>query len=62
MGTFSMGIHEQLFDARTLWLTPNTTTDHLVAEINVENGPTVIEVPPGVLGLAPPSRMRRRVS
>jgi hypothetical protein len=50
MGTFSMGIHEQLFDARTLWLTPNTTTVYCVAEINVEHGPTVMEVPPGVLG------------
>jgi len=51
MGTFSMGIHEQLFDARTLWLTPNTTTVYCVAEINVQHGPTVMEVPPGVLGL-----------
>ena len=50
MGTFSMGIHEQLFDARTLLLTPNTTTVYCVAEINVEHGPTVVEVPPGVLG------------
>ena len=50
MGTFSMGIHEQLFDARTLWLTPNTTTVYCVAEINVEHGPTVVEVPPGMLG------------
>ena len=50
MDTFSMGIHEQLFDARTLWLTPNTTTVYCVAEINVEHGPTVMEVPPGVLG------------
>ena len=50
MATFSMGIHEQLFDARSLWLTPNTTTVYCVAEINVKDGPTVMEVPPGVLG------------
>jgi hypothetical protein len=50
MDTFSMGIHEQLMDARILWLTPNTTTVYCVAETNVENGPTVMEVPPGVLG------------
>ena len=50
MGTYSMGIHEQLLDARTLWLTPNTTTVYCIAEINVEHGPTVMEVPPGVLG------------
>jgi hypothetical protein len=50
MDTFSMGIHEQLLDARSLWLTPNTTVVYCVAEINVKNGPTVLEIPPGVLG------------
>jgi len=50
MDTFSMGITEQLLDARTLLLTPNTTTVYCFAEINVEHGPTVVEVPPGVLG------------
>ena len=50
MDTFSMGITEQLLDARTLLLTPNTTTVYCIAEINVEHGPTVMEVPPGVLG------------
>lgn len=50
MGTYSMGIHEGLIDARSLWLTPNTTTIYCVAEINVKDGPTVMEVPPGVLG------------
>ena len=50
MATFSMGITEQLLDARSLWLTPNTTTVYCIAEINVEHGPTVLEVPPGVLG------------
>jgi len=50
MDTFSMGIHENLFDARSLWLTPNTTVVYCIAEINVKDGPTVMEVPPGVLG------------
>jgi len=50
MDTFSMGIHKQPFDARTLWLTPNTTVIYCIAEINVSDGPTVMEVPPGVLG------------
>ena len=50
MGTFSMGIHEDLLDARSIWLTPNTTVIYCIAEINVKNGPTVMEVPPGVLG------------
>lgn len=50
MDTYSMGLHEDLFDARSLWLTPNTTVVYCIAEINVQNGPTVMEVPPGVLG------------
>ena len=50
MGTYSMGIHEDLIDARSLWLTPNTTVVYCIAEINVKDGPTVMEVPPGVLG------------
>ncbi|WP_421980818.1 DUF1254 domain-containing protein [Roseibium sp.] len=50
MGTFSLGLHEAMFDARTLWLTPNTTTMYGIAEINVKDGPTVMEVPSGVLG------------
>ena len=50
MDTFSMGIHSGLLDARSLWLTPNTTVIYCIAEINVKDGPTVMEVPPGVLG------------
>ena len=50
MKTYSMGIHEGLFDARSLWLTPNTTVMYCIAEINVKDGPTIMEVPPGVLG------------
>jgi hypothetical protein len=50
MGTYSMGITGGLTDARSLWLTPNTTTVYCVAEINVKDGPTVMEIPPAVLG------------
>jgi hypothetical protein len=50
MGTYSMGIHEDFMDARALWLTPNTTVIYCIAEINVKDGPTVMEVPAGVLG------------
>ena len=50
METYSMGIHEELIDARSLWLTPNTTVVYCIAEINVKEGPTVMEIPPGVLG------------
>jgi hypothetical protein len=50
MATFSMGITEQLLDARSLWLTPNTTSVYCIAEINAEHGPTVLEVPPGQIG------------
>ena len=45
-----LGITEGLIDARTLLLTPNTTTIYCIAEINVKDGPTVMEIPPGVLG------------
>lgn len=50
MNTYSVGITEGLADAKSLLLTPNTTTIYCVAEINVKDGPTVMEVPPGVLG------------
>ena len=45
-----LGITEDLMDARTLFLTPNSTTVYNVAEINVKNGPVVVVIPPGVLG------------
>ncbi len=45
-----MGITEQLFDARSLYLTPNTTTVYAMMELNLKDGPMVMVVPPGVLG------------
>jgi len=45
-----LGIFEELMDARSLFLTANSTTVYCLTEINVKNGPVVAEVPPGVLG------------
>ncbi|MBT3770447.1 MAG: DUF1254 domain-containing protein [Acidiferrobacteraceae bacterium] len=45
-----IGITENLMDARSLWLTPQTTTPYVHAEIDVKNGPVVIENPGAVLG------------
>jgi hypothetical protein len=45
-----LGVFEDLMDARSLFLTPNSTTIYNMAEINVKDGPMVVEVPAGVLG------------
>ena len=45
-----MGITENLMDARSLYLTPNSTTPYCMMELNVKDGPMVMEVPPGVMG------------
>lgn len=45
-----MGITEHLMDARSLYLTPNSTTPYCMMELNLEDGPMVMEVPPGVMG------------
>ena len=45
-----LGIFEELMDARSLYLTPNSTTVYSMAEVNVKEGPVVVEIPPGVLG------------
>lgn len=44
-------IHAGLMDARSLWLTPNTTTIYIAAQIDVSKGPIVIDAPAGLLGL-----------
>lgn len=44
-------ITETLMDARSIWLTPNTTTIYIGANVDISEGPVVIEVPPGLLGL-----------
>lgn len=55
---FSAVIHENRVDAKTLLLTPNTQTATLWAFLNLKDGPIVVEVPPGVLGLADDLWMR----
>lgn len=44
------GVTADLMDARTLFLTPNTTTVYVFACLDLSNGPVVMEVPTGVLG------------
>ena len=46
----AFGITEDLMDARSLFLTPNTTTIYVLACLDLKNGPIVMQVPPGVLG------------
>lgn len=51
-------IHENRVDAKTLLLTPNTQTATLWSYLNLKDGPVVVEIPPGVLGLADDAWMR----
>jgi hypothetical protein len=44
------GVTEDLMDARSLFLTPNTTTVYVFACLDLSVGPIVLDVPPGVLG------------
>ncbi|MCU0855794.1 MAG: DUF1254 domain-containing protein [Rhodobacteraceae bacterium] len=45
-----VGLTETLMDARTLFLTPNTTTVYGFACLDLSAGPMVLTVPAGVLG------------
>src|SRR5262249_33378161 len=45
-----IGITEDLMDARSLFLTPNTTTVYVFLCLDPKDGPMVMQVPPGVLG------------
>jgi hypothetical protein len=45
-----IGITEDLMDARSLFLTPNTTTVYVFTCLDLRSGPMVLQVPPGVLG------------
>lgn len=45
-----IGLTETLMDARSLFLTPNTTTPYGFACLDVSAGPMVLEIPPGILG------------
>lgn len=44
------GITEDLMDARSLFLTPNSTTVYVFTCIDLGKGPIVVEIPPKVLG------------
>ncbi|MBQ0822114.1 DUF1254 domain-containing protein [Microvirga sp. HBU67558] len=46
----AFGITEDLMDARSLFLTPNTTTVYGFTCLDLRNGPMVLQVPTGVLG------------
>jgi|HubBroStandDraft_2_1064218.scaffolds.fasta_scaffold47117_3 hypothetical protein len=43
-------ISEDLLDARTLMLTPNSTTVYVILCLDLKDGPMVVDIPPGVLG------------
>ena len=45
-----VGIFETLMDARSLYLTGNSTTQYIFGEINLKNGPVVIDIRVPVLG------------
>src|SRR5262245_23309438 len=45
-----IGIMEDLMDARSLFLTPNTTVVYVWQCVDLKNGPMVVRVPPRVLG------------
>ena len=45
-----IGITEQLMDARSLFLTANTTTVYVLMCVNLKDGPMVVRVPPRALG------------
>lgn len=46
-----VGIFETLMDARTLFLTANSSTPYIFGEIDVKNGPIVVSVSQPVLGV-----------
>lgn len=46
----TVGISEDLLDARSLWLTANSTTIYVTTCLDLKQGPVVMEVAPGLLG------------
>ena len=57
----SVGIFEDLYNARSLLLTPNTTTVYVTFCTDLEAGPIVVEAPAGVLGFVDDIYMRHIV-
>jgi hypothetical protein len=54
----TVGITEELMNARSLWLTPQTTTPYVMTEADVKDGPVVIEIGTPVIGLVNDSFFR----
>jgi hypothetical protein len=46
----SIGIMNDLMDAKSLFLTANSTTVYVFSCLDLKDGPVVVEVPPGILG------------
>ena len=51
IGLVGLALTETLIDARSIWLTPNTTTPYIHVEMDVKNGPVVFEVGTPVIGI-----------
>lgn len=47
----TIGISEGLLNAKSIWLTANTTTPYVTGEADVKDGPVVLEVGTPILGL-----------
>jgi len=52
------GIFQDLYNARSLLLTPNTTTIYVLGCTDLSDGPLVLELPSGILGLIDDVYMR----
>ncbi len=46
----AIGIMQDLMDAKSVFLTANSTTVYVLMCVDLKDGPVVVEVPPGVLG------------
>ncbi len=60
VGGQTVGIMEDLIDARTLILTPNSTTVYVLYCTDLETGPLVVETPQGILGFMDDAYLRHR--
>jgi hypothetical protein len=48
---YEVAVFEDLMDARSMWLTPQTTTPYVTCEIDTKDGPVVLVNPGPVLGI-----------
>jgi hypothetical protein len=49
IGLNDLGIADNLVDPKSVWLTANDTTIYAVVNLDVAQGPVVIEIPPGAI-------------